>query len=390
MKIYYPLTIDLYKLWPLPVMTAQQGNAGRGAAITLVASGQVVQLEGGTVTFYVRKPDGTVSFLPAKISGTSILCDFTTQMLAVPGVLQVEVLISGGTEEAPESISTPIFQVVVQPSNIDSSAIESQNEFTALQEALAQVSGAVSGADAAAEAATEAAEAAGDAATAANQATQAANTAAEDANDAAEAAGGATTAANQAAQAANTAAGSANSAASAANQAAQAAQTAISDLKPVATSGKASDVSVETISGMTAANVQDALSQLNSKVAGKADSSQVSSLSAQVSGLSGQISTANNNARLLATGISPNEWNLLGQASNSAYYRQIWKTFDNPNFTGTPDDSQEWCILNFKQSLDAAGGRGIVIAFGYNYGSNTVKYRPYNGTQWVTDWIDIK
>lgn len=266
MKIYYPLTIDLYNIWPLPVMTAQQGNSGRGAAITLVASGQVVQLEGETVTFYVRKPDGTVSFLPATISGTTILCDFTTQMLAKSGTLQVEVLISGGTEEAPESISTPIFKVDVQPSNIDSSAIESQNEFTALQEALAQVSGAVSGADAAAEAATEAAEAAGDAATAANQATQAANTAAGNANDAAGAAGGAATAANQAAQTATTAAGSANSAASAANQAAQAASTAIADLKPIATSGKASDVAIDTISGMTATDAQTALSQLNSKM----------------------------------------------------------------------------------------------------------------------------
>lgn len=266
MKIYYPLTIDLYKLWPLPVMTAQQGNAGRGAAITLVASGQVIQLEGETVTFYVRKPDGTISFLPATISGTTILCDFTTQMLAKSGTLQVEVLISGGTEEAPESISTPIFRVEVQPSNINSSAIESQNEFTALQTALSQVSGAVSSATGAAEAATTAAgqatAAAGQADTAAEQAT----TAAGSANDAAEAAGGAATAANQAAQEANTAAGSANSAASAANQAAQAASTAIADLKPIATSGKASDVAVDTISGMTATDVQAALSQLNSKI----------------------------------------------------------------------------------------------------------------------------
>lgn len=266
MKLYYPLTIDLYNLWPLPVMTAQQGNAGRGAAVTLVASGQVIQLEGETVTFYVRKPDGTVSFLPATISGTSILCDFTTQMLAVPGVLQVELLLSGGTEEDPESISTPIFQVAVQPSNINGSAIESQNEFTALQTALSQVSGAVSSATGAAEAATAAAgqatEAAGQATTAAGQAT----TAAGSANDAAEAAGDAATAANQATQEANTAAGSANSAASAANQAAQAAQTAISGLKPVATSGKASDVSIDPISGMTAGDVQTALSQLNSNV----------------------------------------------------------------------------------------------------------------------------
>lgn len=140
MKLYYPLTIDLYNLWPLPVMTAQQGNAGRGVAVTLVASGQVIQLEGETVTFYVRKPDGTVSFLPATISGTSILCDFTTQMLAVPGVLQVELLLSGGTEEAPESISTPIFKVDVQPSNINDGAIESSNEFAALQQALIEVS----------------------------------------------------------------------------------------------------------------------------------------------------------------------------------------------------------------------------------------------------------
>lgn len=139
MKLYYPLTIDLYKLWPLPVMTAQQNNAGRGAAITLTAAGQVIELEGEEITFYVTRPDGTISYLPATISGTTVYCDFTTQMLAKTGTLQVEVLISGGTEDAPESISTPIFQVIVQPSNIDSGAIESQNEFTALQQALAEI-----------------------------------------------------------------------------------------------------------------------------------------------------------------------------------------------------------------------------------------------------------
>ena len=42
MKLYYPITVDLYNLYPLKKMDAQQYNIGRGALVTLTAAGQVI------------------------------------------------------------------------------------------------------------------------------------------------------------------------------------------------------------------------------------------------------------------------------------------------------------------------------------------------------------
>ncbi len=132
MKLYYPITVDLYNLYPLKKMDAQQGNIGRGTLVTLTAAGQVMEPDNETVTLWARKPDGKVSYLPCQVTGGKIKADFTNQMLAVPGAVQVELQMIDGED----NITTPIFTVTVHPSNIDSSAVESQNEFTVLQTAV--------------------------------------------------------------------------------------------------------------------------------------------------------------------------------------------------------------------------------------------------------------
>lgn len=255
MKLYYPLTINLYKIWPLPIITAQQNNIGRGAVVTLVTDETVVTPDEEAVNFYTKRPDGYISYLPARVDGAKIYCDFTNQMLLKPGRLQVEIQMISGTEASPTEITTPIFLVDVQPSNIDESAIEGQNEFTALQQALAQTSGAVEGANEAAQRATSAASSAESAATSAESAASAASSAAT-------AAGTAGTAASEAATAASSAATAATEAAAAANAAAA----LIPELKPIATSGEASDVAIAPIAGMTATNVQGALAEQYSKL----------------------------------------------------------------------------------------------------------------------------
>ena len=45
MKLYYPITVDLYKLRPLPIMPAQEANIGRGALVTLTANSAAVVIE---------------------------------------------------------------------------------------------------------------------------------------------------------------------------------------------------------------------------------------------------------------------------------------------------------------------------------------------------------
>ena len=135
MKTYYDITIDLYDLYPLKKIEAQQNNVGRGARITLTAGGLVLGLDGESVTMWAKKPDGTVSYLACSVVDGKIQADFTSQMLAAPGDVQVELRLINGEE----NITTPIFSVHVRKSNINDSAAESTNEFTALASMVAEV-----------------------------------------------------------------------------------------------------------------------------------------------------------------------------------------------------------------------------------------------------------
>lgn len=143
MRLYYPIEVDLYKPYPLPIMEAQQNNIGRGAMVTLKAGGAILQPTNEGLTFWAKKPDGTVSFLAATLTGNNIQMDFTNQMLALPGMVQVEIRLTSGSGESETDISTPIFSVRVNPSNINDAAVESQNEFTALQVAVGEVRNAL-------------------------------------------------------------------------------------------------------------------------------------------------------------------------------------------------------------------------------------------------------
>nr|DAJ57014.1 MAG TPA: Baseplate component [Caudoviricetes sp.] len=147
MRLYYQIEVDLYKPYPLPVMEAQQNNIGRGAVVTLKANGAIIQPTNEGLTFWAKKPDGTVSFLAATLTGNNIQMDFTNQMLALPGMVQVEIRLTSGSGEAETDISTPIFAVKVNPSNINDSGVESQNEFTALQVAIGEVQSALAEVD---------------------------------------------------------------------------------------------------------------------------------------------------------------------------------------------------------------------------------------------------
>lgn len=163
---------------------------------------------GATARFYLRKPSGNEVYNDCTISGNKITLQPSAQTFAEKGLqkAQLQLMI-----EDDFLISFPI-DFDVAENIIDSSAIESSNEYGALESLLQE--------------AQENIPAAGEAATAANQAAEAANTAAGAANQAAENASSATTAATNAASAANIAAGQANTAAGVANTAASAANTA--------------------------------------------------------------------------------------------------------------------------------------------------------------------
>jgi len=137
MRTYYQITAELYQEHVVPMVNAKQYDSGRGVDITLTDCGAVVVPASSDVcTLYCKKQDGTVSYLPGTVNGSAVRFDFTNTLLSDAGVVECEVEVTSGAD----TVSTPVFRMVVLPSNYDQSAIESQDEFTALETALQTVS----------------------------------------------------------------------------------------------------------------------------------------------------------------------------------------------------------------------------------------------------------
>lgn len=137
MKTYYQITCELYTEHVVPVINAKQYDSGRGVDITLTDCGAVVVPAVSDVcNLYCKKSDGTVSYISGTVNGSAVRVDFTNTLLAEAGVVECELEVTSGAD----TVSTPVFKMVVLPSNYDQSAIESQDEFTALEDALAQLS----------------------------------------------------------------------------------------------------------------------------------------------------------------------------------------------------------------------------------------------------------
>lgn len=136
MKTLYQITAELYQEHVVPIINGKQYDTGRSVLITLTDAGAVVVPEAGDMLrLYAKKPDGTVSYLPGTLSGTAVEVELTNQLQALPGVVECELLIGTGAE----MVSTPVFRLNVLPSNYDAAAIESSDEFGALETALQTV-----------------------------------------------------------------------------------------------------------------------------------------------------------------------------------------------------------------------------------------------------------
>lgn len=136
MRTLYQITAELYQEHVVPIINGKQYDTGRSVLITLTDAGAVVVPESGDMLrLYAKKPDGTVSYLPGTLSGTAVEVELTNQLQALPGVVECELQIGTGAE----MVSTPVFRLNVLPSNYDAAAIESSDEFGALETALQTV-----------------------------------------------------------------------------------------------------------------------------------------------------------------------------------------------------------------------------------------------------------
>lgn len=177
---------------------------------------------GSTARIYIRRPDKTESYNDCTISGNVITYKPTAQFFSVAGICTGQLQIMIGDDFL---VTFPLVFDVAK-NIIDDSAIESSNEYGALEALLQEAQENIPAAGEAAEAANQAAQSANNAANAANQAAGTASQAAKAATNAAGSANTAAGSANQAATAATTAATQANKAKEDADEAAEAANTA--------------------------------------------------------------------------------------------------------------------------------------------------------------------
>ena len=172
---------------------------------------------GSTASLYIKKPSGLEAVGSAEVDGNNVIVTPTTQMFAEKGCNRGQIEIINGDSVL---CSFP-FTVIVAENLTSDSAVESSNEYTALQDIIRESQGVISDAESAASSATSAAGAANTAADSANQAKEDANTAAIAANTAAGEANSAASAADNAAKAANQSKEDADAAAQRANDAAE-------------------------------------------------------------------------------------------------------------------------------------------------------------------------
>jgi hypothetical protein len=108
---------------------------------TLLNNSVAYNLTGLTGKIYIKKPNGNEVFSNLTIdnaTGGKLSVLLTTQCLTVPGNVEAEITLYGTSGEVLTSIT---FTYIVKPVLRDDEAIESTNEYTALTEALAEVTG---------------------------------------------------------------------------------------------------------------------------------------------------------------------------------------------------------------------------------------------------------
>lgn len=214
---------------------------------------------GAIANIYIKKPSGAQIYNSCSISGNKITVNPTTQMFAESGKQFGQLQILSGQK----ILESFLILFDVEKSIVDDSAIESSDEFTALEDALNSIDDVVTEAENAVSAANQAVSDAQTAVKNANTAISGANTAASSANSAAESATNAASAANTAAEGANTAAQNANEKASAANSAAEAANNAVDALEEALQGTVINDNSVSNLTTYSSQKIEGEFDDVN-------------------------------------------------------------------------------------------------------------------------------
>lgn len=138
-KHYNYLNIDLDKKIHTKLKAKQGDTKSRYILVNLISNSTYYDLSDCAVDIYGIKKDKTIFFNHATVTNAKqgqFEIELTTQALAVPGEIEIQILILGTNDE---KLTTFSFFIDVEKTIIDDAAIESTNEFTALTEALSSV-----------------------------------------------------------------------------------------------------------------------------------------------------------------------------------------------------------------------------------------------------------
>lgn len=132
------------------IIHATQGeNGSRTLEITMIGTdGEILNLDGCTVSFYVSKNDGKIAMLPAVVSGSTANVTLTKQACTVAGDNDCWIQIVKASETSELRVDNLVLRV--QSCNFDG-AVESSSEFSALGKLISDASEAIENANTAAE-----------------------------------------------------------------------------------------------------------------------------------------------------------------------------------------------------------------------------------------------
>ena len=164
--------ILLSKKVPIKIEYVQNTN---GVPIEFVLSDFTIPANASAFA-YVKKPSGLEVFSQAEIDGNVVIINPTTQMMAEIGYSKLQVLITASGNVAASFVAV----LDVEENITEDSAVESQNEYSALESLIAQANETISAVTAATNAANSAASSANAAAGQASSAASSANNVAEE------------------------------------------------------------------------------------------------------------------------------------------------------------------------------------------------------------------
>ena len=134
--VIYNVSLDMYETQAQCMLAVKKSDNGRRINFVLTEGGRPYAIsEGCSAVLRAKKPGGTVLFNNCVIDGNVISYTLTNQTSAAAGIVDCELMLSGSDGK---QITSPRFSLRVEDTLYSDSEVEAQDEFTALQTAIAE------------------------------------------------------------------------------------------------------------------------------------------------------------------------------------------------------------------------------------------------------------